>query len=167
MQLIRCGLLLVALLLRPAAPAQAQSTTDSTAARDAVLAVVDQLFEGMRAGDSTAVRAVFDDGARMQSIGQEGGTPSLRTGSVDRFVEAVGRPHDAVWDERIWDPVVQTDGPMAMAWTPYAFYLGDTLSHCGVNAIHLIRRGDAWKVFYLVDTRREDGCEIPEAVRKE
>ena len=159
------GVAVATLLLFTVAPAQAQSTPDTSEAQGAVLAVVDQLFDGMRAGDSTAVRAVFDDGARMQSIGQEEGAPTLRTGSVDRFVEAVGRPHDAVWDERIWDPVVQIDGPMAMAWTPYAFYLGDTLSHCGVNAFHLIRRGDDWKVFYLVDTRHQD-CEIPAAVQK-
>jgi hypothetical protein len=164
----RCGLPLFILLLALAAPAQAQPVADTTSgARGAVLAVVEQLFDGMRAGDSTAVRAVFDEGARMQSISQEDGAPLIRTGSVDRFVEAVGRPHDAVWDERIWDPVVQIDGPMAMAWTPYAFYRGDTLSHCGVNAIHFIRRGDAWKVFYLVDTRQQDGCEIPEDVRKD
>lgn len=164
MRYLRSGLLGLTFLLF-AAPVQAQSTTAAPEARDAVLAVVEQLFDGMRAGDSTAVRAVFDDGARMQSISQEEGTPSIRTGSVDRFVEAVGRPHEDVWDERIWDPVVQIDGPMAMAWTPYAFYLGDTLSHCGVNTFHLIRRGDDWKVFYLVDTRRQD-CEIPPDVQK-
>ena len=167
MQLFRCGLALFALLLVMAAPAQAQPAADTSAARDAVLAVVERLFDGMRASDSTAVRAVFDDGARMQSVGHEDGAPLLRTGSVDRFVEAVGRPHDAVWDERIWDPVIQTDGAMAMAWTPYAFYRGDTFSHCGVNAIHLIRRTDGWKIFYLVDTRRQEGCEIPDDVRKE
>jgi hypothetical protein len=164
MRYLRSGLLGLTFLLF-AAPVQAQSTTAAPEARDAVLAVVEQLFDGMRAGDSTAVRAVFDDGARMQSISQEEGTPSIRTGSVDRFVEAVGRPHEDVWDERIWDPVVQIDGPMAMAWTPYAFYLGDTLSHCGVNTFHLIRRGDDWKVFYLVDTRRQN-CEIPPDVQK-
>jgi hypothetical protein len=164
MRYLRSGLLGLTFLLF-AAPVQAQSTTAAPEARDAVLAVVEQLFDGMRAGDSTAVRAVFDDGARMQSISQEEGTPSIRTGSVDRFVEAVGRPHEDVWDERIWDPVVQIDGPMAMAWTPYAFYLGDTLSHCGVNTFHFIRRGDDWKVFYLVDTRRQD-CEIPPDVQK-
>lgn len=154
---------LVVLLAGPVGPAWAQP--DSSDVQSEVLAVVQQLFDGMRAGDSTAVRAVFDDGARMQSIGQEEGEPILRMGSVDRFVEAVGRPHEDVWDERIWDPMVQVDGPMAMAWTPYVFYLGDTLSHCGVNAFHLIRRGDAWKVFYLVDTRHQD-CEIPADVRK-
>lgn len=55
---------------------------------------------------------------------------------------------------------------MAMAWTPDVFYRGNTLSHCGVNAIHFIRRGEAWKIFYLVDTRQQEGCEIPEDVRK-
>jgi len=155
---------LIVLLAAPAGPVAAQP--DSSDVRSDVLAVVQQLFDGMRAGDSTAVRGVFADGARMQSVGLEEGEPILRLGSVDRFVEAVGRPRDAVWDERIWDPIVRVDGPMAMAWTPYAFYLGDTLSHCGVNAFHLIRRGDAWNVFYLVDTRRQD-CEIPPEVRKE
>ena len=90
----RCGLPLFVLLLALAAPAQAQPVADTTSgARDAVLAVVEQLFDGMRAGDSTAVRAVFDEGARMQSISQEDGAPLIRTGSVDRFVEAVGRPN--------------------------------------------------------------------------
>ena len=144
-------------------PVHAQS--ESVAEED-VLAVVERLFDGMRAGDSTAVRAVFTTDARMQSIGVQDGTPALRDGSVDRFVEAVGRPHDAVWDERIWDPVVHIDGPLATAWTPYAFYQGDTFSHCGVNAFHLIRRAEGWKIFHLVDTRRQDGCEIPEDVRK-
>lgn len=155
------------LLLAGLAVAPVHAQTPSSDAQKEVLAVVQQLFDGMRTGDSTVVRTVFDDGARMQSVGQEEGAPVLRTGSVDRFVEAVGRPHDAVWDERIWDPVVHIDGSMAMAWTPYAFYRGDTFSHCGVNAFHLIRRTDGWKVFYLVDTRRQEGCEIPPDVRKE
>lgn len=155
---------LIVLLAGPIGPVAGQP--DSSDVRGEVLAVVQQLFDGMRAGDSTAVRGVFTDTARMQSVQQEEENLVLREGSVDRFVEAVGRPRDAVWDERIWDPIVRVDGPMAMAWTPYAFYLGDTLSHCGVNAFHLIRREGGWSVFYLVDTRRQD-CEIPAEVRKE
>jgi hypothetical protein len=155
--------LLLVLLAGPVGPVAAQP--DSSEVRSDVLAVVQRLFDGMRAGDSTAVRGVFTSAARMQSVQQEEDSLVLREGSVDRFVEAVGRPRDAVWDERIWDPVVHVDGPMATAWTPYAFYLGDALSHCGVNVFHLIRRGGEWSVFYLVDTRRQD-CEIPAEVRK-
>lgn len=148
-------------LVPPAANAQSASDV-----RAEVLGVIHRLFDGMREGDSTAVRAVFDAGARMQSVGRQDGTPVLRTGSVDRFVAAVGRPHEAVWDERIWDPVVHLDGPMATVWTPYAFYQGNRLSHCGVNAFQLIRRGDGWKIFSLVDTRRQEECEIPDEVRR-
>mgnify|MGYP001194409475 CR=1 FL=1 len=158
------GMAMAALLVFAASPVRAQSHAD---AEQAVLRVIGDLFDGMRAGDSTAVRAVFDEDAVMQTIGVQGGAPVLHRGSVARFVEAVGRPHDAVWDERIWDPVVHVDGPLATAWTPYAFYLGDAFSHCGVNAFHLIRRAEGWKIFHIVDTRRQEGCAIPDAVRKE
>lgn len=156
-----CCVLPLFLLIPPAA-VQAQSD----AGVESVLAPIRQLFDGMRAGDSTAVRAVFAEGARMQTVAEDAGEPALRNGSVDDFVEAVGRPHDAVWDERIWEPLVRIDGALAVAWMPYAFYLGDTLSHCGVNAFHLIRRADGWKIVSLVDTRRHDNCVVPPEAQK-
>ena len=47
---------------------------------------------------------------------------------------------------------------MAIAWTPYTFYFNDQLSHCGVNVFSLIKRGDAWKIMGVTDTRRKEGC---------
>lgn len=137
--------------------AHAQATPEE----QAVLAVVQRLFDGMRAGDSTAVRAVFDDGATLSSVSLREGVPVVHTGSIDRFVEAVGTPHEEVWDERIWAPEARVDGPMATAWVPYAFYLGDTFSHCGVNAFTLVQRPEGWKVRAITDTRRREGCEVP------
>lgn len=142
---------------------QAQPNSDE---RAAVVQTVQQLFDGMRAGDSTQVRAAFTSDARMMTVERDGDGGVLRTGSLDRFVEAVGQPHEAVWDERIWDVEVRIDGPMATVWAPYAFYLGDTLSHCGVNAMQLLRRANGWKIFHLADTRQQDDCTIPPDVRK-
>lgn len=156
------GTAVMGFLIVAASPAQAQ---DQAGTED-VLAVIERLFDGMRTGDSTAVRAVFDDEAQMQTIDPQGDAPAIREGSVDRFVKAVGESRDEVWDERIWDPVVHIDEPLATAWVPYAFYLDDTLSHCGVNAFHLIRRTDDWKIFHLVDTRHQEDCTIPEEVQK-
>lgn len=149
--------LLLALLLLAGLgtwPAAAQSPDA------AVRAVIDQLFDGMRAGDSTMVRAVFHTEARMWTIGERDGTPVLREGSVDRFVTAVGTPHDQVWDERIWDVEIRIDGRMATAWVPYAFFLGNTFSHCGVNAFQLVDEGPGWHILALTDTRRQDGCDL-------
>ncbi len=143
------------------------ASAQSGSAADAVRATIDRLFDGMRAGDSTAVRTVFAPGARIQSVDVENNRTALDTRTDDDFVAAVGAPHDATWDERIWDVQIQVDGPMATARTPYAFYLGDTLTHCGVNAFHLARQGEAWKILRITYTRRPaDTCDVPAGVAK-
>lgn len=134
---------------------------DAQVPQEEVLAVVRRLFDGMRAGDSTIVRSVFDANARLVSSGERDGQPTVQIQTVDGFVAAVGQPHDAVWDERIWDTEVRVDGNVAAVWTKYAFYLGDQFSHCGVDAFHLVRRAEGWKIVDLADTRRREGCETP------
>lgn len=88
----------------------------------------------------------------------------LHTGSVDRFVEAVGTPHEELWDEKVWDVEVRIDENLAQAWMHYAFYLGDEFSHCGVNAMQLVHDGTAWKITQVTDTRRTDNCRLPEGL---
>jgi hypothetical protein len=124
-----------------------------------VLAVVRRLFDGMRAGDSAMVRSVFDVHARLVSAGIRDGQPYARVTTAEEFIAAVGRPHDAVWDERIWDTEVRVDGNLASVWTKYAFYLGERFSHCGVDAFHLVRGAEGWKIVDLADTRRQEGCD--------
>ena len=125
-----------------------------------VVATVRQLFDGMRAGDSAAVRAVFHPSATMHTAMYDRvGSPLLRAGSVDRFVGAVGTPHDEVWDEKIWAYHVQLDDNLATVWTPYTFFLGEKLSHCGVNTFTLFRSGAGWKILNIADTRRTEGCQ--------
>lgn len=129
-----------------------------------VMASVRRLFDGMRAGDSTVVRAAFHPDAILMTTGQRDGRPVLQKGSIDDFVRAVGTPHDQVWDERIRNPEVRVDQNLATAWMEYAFYLGDTLSHCGTNAFQLFRAVEGWKIIAVTDTRRRDGCpEIPKS----
>lgn len=155
------GLLLVGLIVvRPAVGQSAPSDAER-----AVRSTINGLFDGMRAGDSAAVRAVFHEGAHLHTALGPVDTTAVRTTPIDSFVEAVGRPHEKVWDERIWDVEIRVDGPLASAWVPYAFYLGDELSHCGVNAMQLVQESDGWKILSLTDTRRQD-CSVPADVRK-
>ena len=148
-------MLVLTTLIVPAAQSQS--------AEDDVRAVIDHMFDGMRAGDSTMVASVFLGGAIMGRATDNG----FRAGSVDGFVRAVGSPHDAVWDERIWDVDIHIDERLATAWMQFAFYLGDQLSHCGVNSMTLYQTDDGWKVVHLADTNRGQECgEIPEDVRK-
>lgn len=105
------------------------------------------------------VKGVFDIKVVMQTIVQQKNAPAeLRTGSLDKFLAAVGTPHTDVWDERITFGKVLIDGPLATVWTPYSFYLGNRFSHCGVNSFQLYRSDKGWKIVHLIDTRRKDGC---------
>lgn len=153
---------LAALVALAAVPAAAAAQTNEEAA---VRAVVDRLFDAMRAGDSTAVRGVFHPEARMIATQPSEEGPVVRTIPFTAFVEAVGRPHEEVWDERIWDVEIRVDDDLAVAWMEYAFYLGGELSHCGVDAFMFSKAADGWAITQIADTRRQEGCEVPEAAR--
>lgn len=146
------------LLLSACASRMPASAPVGPADQAAVMATVHRLFDAMRAGDSTAARSVFLPDASMASVSVRDGVPTVQRGSVDRFVQAIGTPHDQVWDEKIWNPEVRVDGDLATAWMDYAFYLGDRFSHCGVDAFQMLRTSEGWKIFHLADTRRQEPC---------
>lgn len=154
---VTMAFVLLAAMAMPA-PAAAQDSEEA-----AVMAAVEAMFDAMRTGDSAAMRAVLHPTATGVSVSVREGVPTLtREESLDGFVQAVGTPHEEVWDERIWDAEVRIDGNLATAWMKYAFYLGAEFSHCGVDAFQLFKDEDGWKVFHIADTRRREGCEPPE-----
>ncbi len=131
----------------------------------AAIGAIKTLFDGMRAGDSTVLRSVLHPDAHLQSsFTNKEGIPVLRGGSVDRWVASVGTPHEEIYDEKIWSYKVRIDDNLASVWTEYTFYLGEKLSHCGVNAFHLANTADGWKVSHITDTRRKENCitEMPD-----
>ncbi|HEU4588215.1 MAG TPA: nuclear transport factor 2 family protein [Gemmatimonadales bacterium] len=136
-------------------PAAAQA---NSADGKAAVAVVNRLFDAMRAGDSAGVRATFHPKAQFATAAVKDGQPLVQFESIDPFLRAVGTPHPEVWDERLSNVVVHVDGPLAVVWADYAFYLGDKFSHCGVDAFQLARTGDTWQIVSIIDTRRKQGC---------
>lgn len=137
------------------------TTSPAVAQKDAsqVQSTIDQLFTGMRSGDSSLVRNSFVANATLQTVAiSADGSVKIQRSSVDGFAKAVGTPHTDVWDEQVYDLVIKVDGPMATVWAPYKFYRGDTFSHCGVNAFILIKDQNQWKIESITDTRRKEQC---------
>lgn len=127
--------------------------------RAAVIACIQQMFDGMRANDSVRIKAIMHPDAHLQTtlIDREG-KPQLRSESISRFITSVGKPSPKMLDERIWSYDVRIDQNLATAWTEYTFFLGDQMSHCGVNAFQLMKTTDGWKIIHITDTRRKDNC---------
>lgn len=149
---VTVGIFVMSLLLSYAVNAQ---KTD----REMILTQIETLFDGMRAGDSSAVSKVFIPDASMQSISKDReGNTRISQGSLSGFKNAVGTPRNDMLDERVGKIQINIDENLATAWVPYSLYVGDNFSHCGVNSFQFAKTGEGWKVISIVDTRRRTEC---------
>jgi hypothetical protein len=138
---------------------QSQNDTqlkDSTLIHELIIS----LFDGMREADSAKVSSAFHKEVKMYtSFTDKNGQLVLKEGTLASFLNAVGTPHDEIWDEKIWGVKISIDGGIAQVWADYAFYISKEFSHCGVDAFHLVKQASGnWKIIHLMDTRRKEGC---------
>ena len=126
--------------------------------RDSVLATMEQVFAAMRARDTTKLRARFDTTARLMRVPESAAGPT-RPQTVSQFLTSVSAAApDRAFDERMYDPEVRIEGPIAQLWTYYTFREGRTFSHCGVDAITLMRSSGGWRIANWIWTARRTGC---------
>ncbi|MFN4021109.1 MAG: hypothetical protein ACK4IC_11405 [Erythrobacter sp.] len=134
--------LLASLPLIAAAPLAAEPTTEQAE----VIAAAEAFFAALRSDDKTALAGVMlPEGmifvhSRMK--------PDLAR--VDAVPVA---DHLARWAKgtRKTDEVMRYDavlvtGDMAQLWGPYRFIAEGKTSHCGINALSLIKTENGWKV---------------------
>ncbi len=117
---------------------------------------VDNLFLSMQAGDSALLRSCFMIDATLKTVyGNVQGATKVVSESVNDFAIAVGTPHKEKWNEQIHDVEIRVDGPLAVVWAPYEFYIDEKFSHRGVNAFELVYFKDNWMILSITDTRRK------------
>ncbi|WP_034059218.1 nuclear transport factor 2 family protein [Lacinutrix jangbogonensis] len=121
---------------------------------------IETFFEGFHKQDSTIMMSLMHKDLQLQSIGKnKEGVLQLSTTKASDFIKSiVSIPKDQKFEEKILSYNIQIDGNMANAWTAYEFWFNGQFSHCGVNSFQLIKENDTWQIFYLVDTRRREGC---------
>lgn len=128
-----------------------------SSARDSVVATVQQFFDGMRNRDTAALRRVVDSTARF--IGVRDTSTTTRPRTVSQFLGSVAStPAERASDERMFDPQVRIDGAVAQLWTYYTFRSGPSFTHCGTDAVSLMRSGGAWKIVNFIWTVRTTDC---------
>lgn len=143
--------LAVLVLMLSAAPAAAQEAEEQ-----AVKDVVVRLFDGMRARDTAQMRSVFAEQAQFYGVGRDGTISVSTPGDFMRSI--AGAPEGLVLDEVLHDVEVRVDGPLAAVWTYYDFFAGDRFSHCGYDAIQLLKLAGEWKIVAIADSRRTEEC---------
>ena len=75
----------------------------------------------------------------------------------------VGRDARARWTERAWAPEVRVSGTLATVWAEYDFHFGTQFSHCGVDAVQLLKLPErGWTIVSIADTYVAAGCPLRE-----
>jgi hypothetical protein len=122
----------------------------------AVVKTVTRFFDGMRTRDTAVMRSTVVPDAVLRSV--SGPTNLSDPTPVDQFISRVGSSTGPAGNEQIKDPKVSIDGPLASLWAYYTLSRGNQLHHCGVDLFLLRRGADGWRIFYVSDTRRMEGC---------
>lgn len=143
---------LIAAALAAHAIAQPAFAAPADPERAAVIAAVQQFFDGMAANDAKMMGEV---------LMAEGMTASVRPGAVVRFTpqkQFLERTGGDKYLERMWDPVVTRRGALAVLWAPYEFQLNGKTTHCGVDVFNLVKTDGRWKIAGGSWTVEPDGC---------
>ena len=159
------GLCAVAALATSCASTRGRAGGDGAAAMSvpapaaevaAVRAVVQRLFDGMRARDTVMMRSVFHPEARLYGLNRSG---AIEMNPSSSFLQVIARaPAGLLLDEVIQDVEIRMDGSLATVWAYYDFFAGDRFSHCGYDAFQLLKSQSEWKVVAVADSRRTEGC---------
>lgn len=145
------------------------STLSSHAQSDEVAAVtevVNRMFKAMYTNDTTLFKSAFAEKVTMARVlrNKEGKPVLQQNEGLSSFVKGIAKPNPkGALTEEMWNIKVEIDGDLAQFWCDYAFYVGNTFSHCGVDAFQLHKTTDGWKIFHLADTYRKE-CTIPQNI---
>ena len=146
---------LFAIALAFAAPAYAQEATDD---RADVTATVTAFMAAFEAKDGAAMSALLTEDAYLAWVREnEGGDPTQSMRLADMASGIGDIP------ARIAEPLaihsVMVDGPVAMVWADYGFYLDGALTHCGVDIFTLMQVAGDWKIATITYSHETRACE--------
>jgi len=123
--------------------------------KQAVKQVIQNMFTAMQTGDTALFRSCFAPKVIFQTIVTKENQTQVKSEDFEAFLKSLTKYPKGALDERIKFKGVHEDGTLASAWTPYQFYYQGKFSHQGVNSFQLVKIENAWKIQYLIDTRRK------------
>ena len=121
----------------------------------AVRAVLDQVFDAMRAGDAETLKTLILNDTALDRIAPD---KPVERGTSEGWVGWVSTLKPGQADEQIFDVEINVEGPLATAWAPFTIAIDGELKSCGVNHFTMVKVQDAWKVAYLIDTHTPEKC---------
>ena len=120
-----------------------------------VVATVQKLFDAMAAHDGAAAAAITVPEGRVFVV-RAAAEPGAST-TLAQFAERLPTIKGKIL-ERMWKPEVRVDGRLATLWAPYDFHRDGQRTHCGIDAVDLVKTASGWKISGISYTVVTEGC---------
>ncbi len=151
--------LLLLILLSLLLAGEANSEDDD---RSAVLALMDQAFAAVGSGNPDDARATqLAEGTSLSFRPRPGGAPGeqeMRISTNEALVVGgIGDDHE-YFEKWAGDPTVIIQGPIAIVWGEYEFWIDGDFSHCGIDSVQLAKVDGHWKIANWMWTVEKEGC---------
>ena len=125
---------------------------------EAVMAPIKATLAGIAAHDAAAIQAqlVAEGGATVVVEGADG-SAKVKHLTWPEFLAGI-KPSQDSYEERLSDPAVESDGHVALVWSPYVFSLNGKPHHCGTDHFDLVKQAEGWKIVNITWSQRSTGC---------
>ncbi|HEX6125048.1 MAG TPA: hypothetical protein VFZ23_06700 [Pyrinomonadaceae bacterium] len=134
-------------------------------AAKAALEVVNRLFAEMAAANAAGILATGTPENQLVAVRRsKDGKSRIDVIGGEAFTKFFTKP--GAVEERMYDPKVEVSGDWAMVWGRYVFFVGDKLSHCGINQFNLVRTDAGWKIANGASTIDPGDCNEKEKAMK-
>jgi len=130
--------------------------------KELVLATVQALLDGWRAADAAMLEAALHPDFREVTFHLMDGKWDFAAVDRQKLIGLMAKIDKGSWDDRLVDPVVLVDGPVAVVWSHYRFTVHYTEGgvaqapvHCGIETFQLYRIDGTWKIVNFADTHSD------------
>lgn len=130
--------------------------------RAAILAVMDQAFAAVASRDPDDMRALqLAEGTSISFRPHPNGQPGeleMRIATNEALAASEVDDGREFMERWTGEPTVLIRGPIAVVWGEYEFYVDDTFSHCGIDAVDLVKLDGQWKIANWMWTVETENC---------
>lgn len=131
-----------------------------------VLAVVNKMFAEMANHNPAAIAALYAPDANLAAvIKTKDGKSVVRSFTGEKFSQNFAVKKGEL-EEIMYAPETKLFGDLALVWGRYVFFTDSKISHCGVNAFHMVRTETGWRIANASTTIEPQGCSEKEKAMK-
>ncbi len=132
----------------------AQRSGDEKAALD----IANKMFAEMANHDPAAIAALYMPGSQLAAVFKtKEGKSATRFFTGEAFSKNFAEKKSEI-KEDMYAPEVKIYGDLALVFGRYVFFVDNKISHCGVNAFHMVRTDAGWKIANASSTMEPQGC---------